>query len=173
MKLICSWCKVSMEPSRSECTQEQKVSHGICKQCLGRLMAGSGQPMQEFIDSIQTPVFVVDGNARVISANRSAENFLGADRQSMQGKLGGEVFSCENHQLPGGCGQTIHCKACTIRRCITYTSRTGKSLSNVPAYMDLDNIDGAKEVAFKITTQKRDQVITLEVATVGIVQKDE
>jgi hypothetical protein len=39
--------------------------------------------------------------------------------------------------------------------------------------MDLDNIDGAKEVAFKITTQKRDQVITLEVATVGIVQKDE
>lgn len=129
-------------------------------------MVGSGVPMQDYIDSIHAPIFVIDGNARVISANRSAEKFVGVNKQSMLGKLGGEVFSCENHKLPGGCGQTIHCKACTIRHCVNYTSKTGEPLSNVPAYMDLDNIDGKKQVAFKISTQMRDQVITLQVEPV-------
>ena len=164
---ICSWCKTTLKAQESDGLEGNRVSHGICRQCLDQLMIGSGVPMQEYINSIHAPIFVIDGNARVISANRSAEKFLGVHKQSMLGKLGGEVFACENHRLPGGCGQTVHCKACTIRRCVSYTSKTGKPLNKVPAYMDLDNIDGKKQVAFNITTQKRGQVITLQVEPVS------
>lgn len=120
--------------------------------------------MQTFIDSLEIPLFVVDQNGAVVTSNAAGAAAAGKTKLQTQGKLGGEVFDYVNHTLPGCCGQTIHCKTCTIRNAVTQTFQTGKPLQDVPAYLDLNNFfGGTKQVAFRISTEKKGQVVMLKI----------
>ena len=169
LKKICSYCEAELEPPVDDGNANETISHGICRPCVDHLMAGSGTLLQEFIDTIEIPVFVLGDNARVVSANKDAEKYLEKDASEMSGHLNGEVFDCINHTLPGGCGQTEHCKTCTIRNSIEETYKSGKALKDVPAYLDLDNMGGTKRTAFKISTEKRNEVVLLNIEEVSSV----
>ena len=59
---------------------------------------------------------VVDGDGRIQSANKLGRETVSKDMDHITGYLGGEVFQCHYATLPGGCGQTLHCKSCVIRK---------------------------------------------------------
>lgn len=136
MRVICSYCRrVIRADPRARVTD---VSHGMCEPCgrhFERLWAG--MPVDEYIDGIERPVLLTDGEGRVIAMNAKLAELIGADRRSVRGLQGGEAFACVHSRLPEGCGRTVHCRECAVRRAVEAVARTGEPKERVAAYLDV------------------------------------
>jgi hypothetical protein len=120
-----------------------------------------GQPINDFLDTLPGALFIVDAECRVIASNTKGLQHVNKDIDAIKGKLAGEVFECKHSKEPGGCGQTIHCKACTIRRVVTRTAETGESALRVPACLDLAHISKDFTVRFYISSEKVNDAVQL------------
>jgi nitrogen fixation/metabolism regulation signal transduction histidine kinase len=120
-----------------------------------------GTPLQEFLDGLGVPVLVVDGEGAVQTANMQARGILGKDLPEIEGSPGGNVIECVNASSPEGCGNTIHCKACTIRQTVMDTFATGRGRSRLPAYPDIKTSSGPRRLRFQISTEKVRDVVLL------------
>ncbi len=49
-----------------------------------------------------------------------------------------EALACAHSRLPEGCGRTVHCRECAVRRTVQEVARTGRAREHVPAYLDTD-----------------------------------
>jgi PAS domain-containing protein len=163
MRQICLYCGTDVGTVDDPGEPIERISHGICIACFPRLLAGTGKSFEDYLDSLPAPVFVVDEGARVAQANKAALTFLSTDLADVQGRLGGEVFSCRHASQPGGCGQTVHCRTCTIRETVMATFETGKPSVRVPAYMDLTDYTGDRRIRFLISTEKPGSVVLLRI----------
>ena len=119
MRLICSYCRrvIRADPQ----ARVTDVSHGMCEPCgryFERLWAG--MPVADYLDELDHPILLTDGDGRVVAMNQKLAELIGADRQACTGLAGGEAFACVHSRLPEGCG------------------RTGKPTQNVPAYLDVE-----------------------------------
>jgi PAS domain-containing protein len=135
MRVVCSYCRgtISADPQ----SRVTDVSHGMCMPCathFERLWAG--MPLGEYLDELGSPVLLVDGYGRVLAMNQKLADLLGVDRASAVGLLGGEALACVRSRLPEGCGRTVHCRDCAVRRAVEEVARTGKPRERVPAYLD-------------------------------------
>ncbi len=175
LRQVCLYCNAYLgsvkesgeteEAGLSESSPDRavRISHGVCPDCFPKLVAGSGQTLADFLDGLAAPVFVVDGAGCIVTANQKALQAVGKDLAAIKGLPGGEVFSCRYARLPEGCGETIHCKTCTIRLTVTHTFDTGTPCINVPAYMDLGDRTGIKTIRFVISTEKGGDMVLLRV----------
>jgi hypothetical protein len=120
------------------------------------------QPMSEFLDELRPPVLVVQDNARVIAANSAARKMLSKEQLEICGELAGEVLGCRHAGEPGGCGQTIHCKSCEIRYCVTHTMETGEPCRKT-AFADIGLFSGDKRMRFLIETEKVNSFVRLTI----------
>ena len=75
----------------------------------------------------------------------------------------GEAIVCPYARLPGGCGQTIHCRSCTVRLTIHDTYTTGRSHYDVPAYQDVCFAREVKTICFLISTEKSGEFVLLKI----------
>jgi len=134
MRLVCSYChKVIRHDANSRVCD---VSHGMCHACAGHFdRLWKGMTLSEFLDTLPDPVLVVNGEARVIAANEKLANLFGRDKNRLRGLPAGEAFACVYSRLPKGCGRTVHCRECTIRRGVERVHETGKALRHVPAWL--------------------------------------
>jgi PAS domain-containing protein len=122
MELFCSFCTCYL--GVKEPIADTRRTHGICPDCLEDVLRQQGESsFDEYLDQFGAPVLVVDGQGRVAAANGAALALLGKPYRRVQGLLGGEAMECAWARLPGGCGQTIHCTACTIRNLVMETMR--------------------------------------------------
>ena len=163
IKQVCLYCNEHLGSIEEPGDDTERISHGVCPRCFPKLLAGSGKPLAKFLDSLPAPVFVVDQDVRIVTANALGRELISKDLEEMRGHLGGEVFSCKYSKMPGGCGQTVHCKACTIRKTVTKTYKNGRPCTRVPAYMDLGDYTGDKTVRFLISTEKVENVVFLRI----------
>ena len=163
MTKICAWCSKSMGGSRSETSSDPIISHGICEKCANELFITLGDDLKEFLDSLNEPVVVVDSDVCVKTANNQAQSFLNKKLLKIVGYKGGNVFECANATLPGGCGKTIHCSGCTIRRTITDTFQSGKSHLKVPAFLHRGIPEESLVVSMLISTEKVENVVLLRI----------
>lgn len=71
------------------------------------------------LDNINSAVFVVDPEARILGVNNAFEALFRDEEDETLGKLCGNVIGCE-HQVAEGvdCGATSHCPGCPIREAI-------------------------------------------------------
>jgi hypothetical protein len=137
MRIICSYCRRTIRADPQ--ARITDVSHGMCDACgrhFERLWAG--MPVDEYLDDLGSPVLLMDGDARVIAMNAKLADLIGADRQAARGLTGGEAFACVHSRLPEGCGRTVHCRECAVRRTVETVARTGKAKERVPAYVDVE-----------------------------------
>lgn len=151
MRLVCSYCRKVIRHDAG--TRIVDVSHGMCPACaehFGKLW--KGMSLSEYLDTLEAPVIVVDGDARVIGANQELAKVLGRTRASLPGLRAGEAFACVHSRLPEGCGRTVHCRECTIRRGITQVHETGKPLREVPAWLESES--GRMELTLSITAEQ-------------------
>ncbi len=137
MRLICSYCRrvIRADPH----ARVTEVSHGMCEPCgrhFERLWAG--MPMDEYLDGLENPVLLTDGEGRVLAMNAKLAELIGVDRDKCRGLTGGEAFACVHSRLPEGCGRTVHCRECAVRRTVETVARTGKPTERVPAYLDVE-----------------------------------
>jgi hypothetical protein len=160
MKIVCAWCSKEMGTVKADVCSEGMTSHGICLDCLENLKAQKATSLQRYIDSLPLPIIVVDSNVRITAVNRTISGMLGKTPDTIVQHLGGEVFECAHARLPGGCGKTIHCSGCAIRRTVTRCFETGKPQIRIPAYL---NPDGPMALTLLITAVKTGDVIVLRV----------
>jgi PAS domain-containing protein len=154
IRQVCIYCNKDLGSIEEPGIEEERVSHGLCADCIPRLVEGNGEHLADFLDSLPAPVFMLDQDGRVAAANARGQQLVSKGPGEVQGRLAGEVFSCKYSKLPGGCGQTVHCKTCTIRKTVAGTFESGRPSIRIPAYMDLGDIVDVKTTRFLISTEK-------------------
>lgn len=162
IRKICAWCKKDLGavPPAGYKTRHE-VTHGICPDCLRKFFDFDAQSLEEFLARFEHPVFLVDSNGRAISANTKGLSVLQKSLDEITGQLGGNIFECK--YAAEGCGQTVHCKSCTIRNAVEETYKTGQSFTKVPAYPDLHLITKENEIRFLISTKKMGEAVILQI----------
>jgi PAS domain-containing protein len=164
MKVICAWCnkEIGISSAQDEAS-DYEVTHGICPSCKEYYLSNRFLTLDQFLNRLEAPVLMVNEAGEVVLANDQALQLLGKEQHQVSGFRGGDVLECAYARLPGGCGTTIHCKACTIRINVMKTFATGKSLRSVPAYLNRENDGVIQKVEFLISTEKVDEVVLLRI----------
>lgn len=158
MKTRCAYCG-QWFPDKPP-FESDTVSHTICGACLDYFAAQwDGQRLGEYLDRYPFPVLVCDDDGRVLAINARSERELGIGNRQSIGLLGGELMECVHARLPGGCGATIHCPACTLRGTITHTYQTGEPIFRES--VSVEKIDGIRW--FSISTCKTETGVAIVV----------
>ncbi|MBD3167504.1 hypothetical protein GF324_12965 [bacterium] len=161
---ICAWCGTALHDEPAGIADHYTITHGICEECRLQLFMDNPKAYDQFLDSLNAPILAVNREGEVMGASGEACGFLQVDHPDRMRELpGGEVMQCIYADEPGGCGNTIHCKACTIRNNVTYTLETGNSLHEVPAFLYMDNGEGRQKTEFLISTELMDPFVLLRI----------
>jgi PAS domain-containing protein len=157
MLVICSYCRRTIVDDPAGGTQ---VSHGMCPACAEHFEAlWRGMSLSEYLDELPMAVLVVNGEGRVVAANARLATLFGRDRAGMSGLLEGEALACVHSRLPGGCGKTVHCRECTIRRSVERVTETGVPIEGAPAFLNTD----AGRLELRISVQAQDGLVKVVV----------
>ncbi len=104
------------------------------------------------IDSIPSPLFVVDHDVRIVSFNEAASALLGEKPALALNRKGGEALHCiHSTETLGGCGTAPACASCVIRNAVGDTVRAGTVVRR-PQRMQLVGPQGVRDVYLLITT---------------------
>ncbi len=158
MQKQCAWCGQRL-PSDD---LGGDISHGICQSCTEEFF-NDDQSLRGYLNRLSVPVLAVDSTGRLITASDAACAMLGREPASLAGLTGGEAFSCRWSRLPSGCGETLHCRTCAVRRTVMGTFATGQPRTRVPARADLTAPDGDHAIEFRISTQKVGATVLLRI----------
>lgn len=160
----CAMCHRGIFPG---VVARRAITGSVCDECFRHLEARSGMPLLDFLDGLGAPVLVADSDCVVELANKPLLGLLGKDPSQVRGRRGGDVFECAYAHLPEGCGQTVHCSGCAIRRAVTETFITGKSLHEVPAYLNRDMATQFLQLGLLISTEKAWGMVLLRIDHIG------
>jgi len=162
MNQICAWCGVKLNPF-DEQSPRNMLSHGICAACANSEMMKIPLKLRDFLDEIEAPIIIVDAQGVVTVANRNAKILLRKQLAEIEGRLGGDVFECAYSRLPEGCGNTVHCSGCTIRRTVMETHATGKGVVRRPATLKQQANCTPTDIHFHVTTEKFNDYVMLRI----------
>jgi len=160
MKHICAWCNTILGIDGDD----DSPTHTICHHCRNNLDFQLGADLLTYLDSLSTPVIVVTGDAEVVVVNFTAAALLGHPSSELHNQRLGDVFECARARFPEGCGRTIHCSGCAIRRAVTDTAATGASHHRQPAILRQYRDD--PEITLYITTEQVGDFVVLQVERV-------
>jgi hypothetical protein len=163
MKRVCAWCNKEMGAVEGSSRPDTETSHGICEGCLNNFEFQLGVPLQRYLDSIPLPVVVVDRHVVVKAVNRTACEALHKEPLEMIQHLAGNVFECAHARLPEGCGGTVHCSGCVIRRSVMRTYETGEPQAGVPAMLRRGGPGHDPDIVLTITTVRSGDAVMLRV----------
>ena len=119
--------------------------------------------MQHHIDSIPIPILLIDSNNTTLAMNTKASEMLGTSPEAVGGSQVGAVFDCVHSHLVEGCGRSIHCSGCAIRRSVADTYHTGQPQIAVSATLNIASPEKPSDVVFTITTVRNDKVVLVRI----------
>lgn len=155
MRKICAWCNKKLEtPVSSDGTDLPIITHGICSQCAESFFLDPGESLEEFVDSLNIPVLVLEASQRVLTANRKARSMLGESIAQLHMPMIGSALTCVNARQPGGCGKQSACQVCKIRATLLDTAETGRSHARVQAWRNLTSPSDETATKLTISTEK-------------------
>jgi hypothetical protein len=166
VKRICAWCKSELPTTNEGAAIDGAITHGICDDCAQALSAAPRKTAGQFLESLSEPVFLLGAGGRIVSANSAARSVVGKELTAIEDRLNGDVFECVNADLPGGCGNTEHCKACIIRNTVNETIATGKGVVRTPAHQDVKTADGVQTKRYLISTERVAEFVLLRIDAV-------
>lgn len=104
------------------------------------------------IDAIPDPIFVVDGDVRILDSNSAAADMMGGAPQLAYGRRGGDVLHCVHaHETPDGCGAAPACRECMIRNSVSL-ALGGQRPRRVRHKLETISGDGTAGVDLLVTT---------------------
>jgi PAS domain-containing protein len=156
--VVCAYCRKTISDERGAATD---VSHGMCQACADHYeRLWNGMPLSDYLDTIPQPVVVVNGDGVVMGANQKLAALFGKEKAHFRGLKQGEAMACVYSRLPEGCGRTVHCRECTIRRAVDKVAKSGHPLTKVPAY--LQTKDGRVNLRISVATKDGLVRVTVE-----------
>jgi len=128
-----------------------------CEPCFNLLMSSRDDSLASYLESLGVPAALVAEDHTVLFAN-SRFQALKTDGHVLGMRIG-QVLGCMYSPLLGGCGETVACLLCSLRRSVEQTMRTGEGLRGVPvSYPHRDDM----RRTFSVTTQRTgDTVLVL------------
>jgi hypothetical protein len=146
VRTLCSRCRAPLCVD----TAATLPPNGMCPACAAYFdRMRRGVSLGAYLDMFELPVLVCDGDGKVVAVNSAMAARTGEEAAgSACGTQFGSVVACERSRLPGGCGKTIHCRDCTIRRMVSEVSRTRLARTRVPAYLQTE--DGRRELCVTV-----------------------
>jgi hypothetical protein len=163
MKRVCSWCRRDLETGAFYSRYDHSMTHGICKDCIDNMEFQTGVDLERFIETIKEPVVVVNADVEVNAVNSEARKILGTKFPAMSNKLLGDVFECAYARFPEGCGRTLHCSGCAIRKTVEDTFNTGDPHWNIPATLKYEETLEPEMIEMNISTEKIKDVVFLRI----------
>ena len=158
MITVCAFCNTVIHPGTSP---DDPVSHGVCRSCSDHFLATHGIDLSRYLQMLNAPVLLVGSNVDILAANSEALRLIGKPAEKIPGNLAGKVFECRYSRLPGGCGQTIHCSGCAIRRSVHETWETGRPVVRCPAILNRLESGRNEEIHFYVSTRKEGGIVLL------------
>ncbi len=108
-----------------------------CAEHFGRLWRGMS--LSDYLESLPEPVIVVNGEGRVLGANEKLATLFQREKSQLScGLMTGQAFACVRSRLPEGCGGTVHCRDCAIRRAVTQVHDTGRPVRSAKAFIQTE-----------------------------------
>lgn len=146
MKTVCAWCGTNIRDG------SLPVSHGICVSCREHFFRDAGMSLQRFIDNFPFPVLVFGNSLQPVAINRSGTLASPSTVQITPATTIGNLVECEHSHQQEGCGKTIHCSGCVLRKTVEQTNQSGDPAFLVPATISTENSD----IRFYVSTLKVD-----------------
>ncbi|MEW6488773.1 MAG: PAS domain-containing protein [Thermodesulfobacteriota bacterium] len=166
MRRVCAWCGGELEPGGNPA--DPVVTHGICPSCSDHFFGDPDlPPLRRFLDRLEAPVLLVDGEGAVLTANRAARELLGKSLPEIEGHRSGDVMECARARLPGGCGRTEHCRACAIRIAVSETFATGVSREGLCAVEGAGTFGASGSSVVRISTERVGGTVLLRIDEMG------
>ena len=162
MHLICSWCGSIQEMIDDE-PHQSPVSHGICPECQAKIRMRPAVEATSFLNRFATPIYLVDNDGRIVTANNAAQKVHAKDLDQISGELGGDVMECIYAKNKGGCGNTVHCKGCTIRNNVNHTMETKQNLYRVSATLNTIVKGANTTIQYLISTEWTEEGVLLKI----------
>jgi transcriptional regulator with PAS, ATPase and Fis domain len=159
MIVICAWCNKTLSAGQPG----DAVSHGICSECAELLVGQRRLTLSQLLDQLDTPVIALDADITAMCANQAAEKILATKADLIKGKLVGDIFECIHAKTPEGCGRTIHCSGCTIRRMVADTHQDGRPRRSVQADQMVRRNGEFTPVRYRISTKKIGEAVLLTI----------
>ena len=104
MKYVCAYCNEELRPEK---TGKEGVSHGICPSCYNHIKASLGVDLKEYLNMLDHPVFLVDDDVKVLSANYKARHLNGDKIHSIIDKRLGKSSNAMQSDLKGVGDQSV------------------------------------------------------------------
>ncbi len=158
MQIVCTFCGRVVRAGQSP---DDPISHGVCTECHERILEDYGFDTKKFLDQLDSPVLLVDGEARVLAANTSALRLMGKKILMVRGTLCGDALACINAAKPKGCGNTDACPDCGFRESVRETYTTGHPVNRRAAVLLKKDGSTIKEVPFRVSTRKDGNIVLL------------
>ncbi len=161
----CAWCQKIIK--NSDQTQEKSfpISHGICEECAGIMAQQFDSSAQTFLDRFSQAVVMVDNLNNVTVANKAAKKLSKIDFAMFEQSRLGNLIGCIHSDAPEGCGATVHCQGCVIRRAILKTDRTGRPCREI-ACVDKFFYQGERVATMVVTTEKVGDRILVKIESI-------
>lgn len=172
MVVKCAWCDVVIDDSDVSSDERYPVSHGICPKCAKKMLQDLPVTAKNFLDSFEQPVMLVDNVNNVLITNRAAKLMVSGDFDFSDHEKCGKFVGCVHSDAPEGCGATVHCESCVIRRCILHTDKTGLPCQ-MEACEDYRFFNGECGANLLVTTEKVGNRILLKIDPVRKDESDE
>lgn len=160
MKRACAWCGERLDGGPGP---PERISHGICQTCSDQLLAADGTPILDFLRSLDAPAVLVDSRRTVGAANAGIDSLISRRAQEAIGQRIGTVFECVYADAENGCGLSVHCSGCTIRRTVSHTWHTGEARSRVPATLKQIDSPAPRDIVFWISTRRVGNRVLVEI----------
>ena len=157
----CSRCKIQI--AGMDAVTLKPVTATLCPRCLDYFELQEVTDICQYLENLPAPILVVDGDNVVRGANTLACKTISKDFPSIHNLRGGDVFECAHARLPEGCGRTIHCSGCTIRKAILDTLSTGNAFSKISVDVLQNTAGKDRKVTFQISTQRMANCVLLQI----------
>jgi nitrogen-specific signal transduction histidine kinase len=152
-----------MGETHSELHDTNAISHGICNSCLTSLFNDKNIDFIPFLNSLSAPVVLIDENNTYLSANKSALSLLDKDHIELKNKRTGDIFTCENAKLTGGCGYTEKCGGCQMLQLVNDTYDGRDNFNNVPVTLMRKQDAVREELNLHISTEKVNGLVLMRI----------
>lgn len=127
---------------------------------------------RNFLDSLEEPVLLMNGEVQVYMANKAAREKLNLKLPRISTPWCGEFLECANHSELECCGTTPRCKACVLRNSVARTFEKGEPVDGALAYLDVLSPAGMKRKWFLVNTQFMAGAVLLKIAETDPPQTD-
>jgi hypothetical protein len=167
MKQTCVWCSQEVDSGGNGRLRNSTQPYAVCGCCVEHFTLPPDGPLQKYLDRLPFPVLVIHLYAGVYmittAVNKMACDWTKKKPREIIQHLCGNNIECVYARLPGGCGNTAACTACTIKHAVAKTADTGEPQANAVLTLQRGDANHSVPAVLSITTMKAGRLVMLRI----------